>query len=98
MRLRHWISTARHSGATRVEIRIARVRRSEAGESIEVAIVDNGRGTDMEAPHTGLGLVGMRERVAAFGGTLTLASACGAGFQVMASMPGQTKLNPDRPA
>jgi two-component system sensor histidine kinase UhpB len=91
-------NVARHSRATRVEIRIARIRRSETQEFIEVSIVDNGRGADTEAPHAGLGLVGMRERVAAFGGSLTLASACGAGFQVMASMPVQTQLNPDRPA
>jgi two-component system, NarL family, sensor histidine kinase UhpB len=91
-------NVARHSRATRVEIRIARIRRSETQEFIEASIVDNGRGADTEAPHTGLGLVGMRERVAAFGGSLTLASACGAGFQVMASMPVQTQLNPDRPA
>ena len=92
-------NVARHSGATRVEIRVARVRRSEAaGEFIEVSIVDNGRGTDMEAPHTGLGLVGMRERVAAFGGSLELSGACGAGFQLMASMPVHTRLDTDRPA
>ena len=91
-------NVARHSRATRVEIRVARIRRSETQEFIEVSIVDNGRGTDMEAPHTGLGLVGMRERVAAFGGSLTLAGACGAGFQVMASMPVRTQLNPGRPA
>jgi two-component system, NarL family, sensor histidine kinase UhpB len=91
-------NVARHSRATRVEIRVARIRRSETQEFIEVSIVDNGRGADTAAPHTGLGLVGMRERVAAFGGSLTLASACGAGFQVMASMPVQTQLNPDRPA
>jgi glucose-6-phosphate-specific signal transduction histidine kinase len=91
-------NVARHSRATRVEIRVARIRRSETQEFIEVSIVDNGRGADMEAPHTGLGLVGMRERVAAFGGSLKLASACGAGFQVTASMPVRTQLNPDRPA
>jgi two-component system, NarL family, sensor histidine kinase UhpB len=91
-------NVARHSRATRVEIRVARIRRSETQELIEVSIVDNGRGTDMQAPRTGLGLVGMRERVAAFGGSLKLASACGAGFQVMASMPVRTQLSPDRPA
>src|SRR6266436_6629524 len=48
---------ARHSGASRVEIRVARIRRSESQEFIEVSIIDNGRGTDMEAPHAGLGLV-----------------------------------------
>jgi signal transduction histidine kinase len=81
-----------------VEIRVARIRRSETQEFIEVSIVDNGTGTDLKAPHAGLGLVGMRERVAAFGGSLKLTSACGAGFQVMASMPVQTQLNPERPA
>jgi len=91
-------NVARHSRATRVEIRVARIRRSETQEFIEVSIVDNGRGADTEAPHTGLGLVGMRERVAAFGGSLKLASACGAGFQVMVSMPVRTQLKPDRPA
>ena len=91
-------NVARHSGATRVEIRVARVRRSEAEEFIEVSIVDNGRGTDMEAPHTGLGLVGMRERVAAFGGSLEVGGASGAGFQVMASMPVHTRLDTGRPA
>jgi two-component system sensor histidine kinase UhpB len=91
-------NVARHSGATRVEIRVARVRRSEAEEFIEVSIVDNGRGSDMEAPHTGLGLVGMRERVAAFGGSLEVAGACGAGFQVMASMPVHTRLDTGRAA
>jgi signal transduction histidine kinase len=91
-------NVARHSGASRVEIRVARIRRSESQEFIEVSIVDNGRGTDMEAPHAGLGLVGMRERVAAFGGSLKLASACGAGFRIMASMPVQTHFIPDLPA
>jgi two-component system sensor histidine kinase UhpB len=91
-------NVARHSRATRVDIRVARIRRSGTQEFIEVSIVDNGRGADTGAPHTGLGLVGMRERVAAFGGSLTLASACGEGFQVMASLPVQTQLNPDRPA
>jgi signal transduction histidine kinase len=35
----------------------------------------------------GLGLIGMRERVAALGGSITLASAPGEGFKVMASIP-----------
>jgi two-component system sensor histidine kinase UhpB len=91
-------NVARHSRATRVEIRVARVRRTETEEFIEVSIVDNGSGTDMGAPHAGLGLVGMRERVAAFGGALTLVSACGAGFQVTASMPMQARPDRDRPA
>jgi signal transduction histidine kinase len=50
-------------------------------------IADNGRGTDMKAPRTGLGLVGMRERVAALGGSISLASEPGGGFRVMSSLP-----------
>jgi signal transduction histidine kinase len=80
-------NVARHSQATRVEVRIVRRRQSETQETIEVSIADNGRGTDMDAPRTGLGLVGMRERVAAIGGSLKLASRRGEGFKVTASLP-----------
>ena len=91
-------NVARHSRATRAEIRVARIRRSEAREFIEVSIADDGEGADMAAPHTGLGLVGMRERVAAFGGSLRLTSARGAGFQVTASIPVQIRPDTGGPA
>lgn len=78
---------ARHAQATCVEIRIRRRRQSGTQETVEVSIIDNGSGADLNAPRTGLGLVGMRERVAAFGGSLELASRRGAGFKVMASLP-----------
>jgi two-component system sensor histidine kinase UhpB len=76
---------ARHAKATRVEIRIA----SAAGpaQRIEILIADNGAGADMSAPRAGLGLVGMRERVSALGGSITLTSERGAGFQVKATLP-----------
>lgn len=78
---------ARHSQATRVDIRIVRRRESAACESIDVSITDDGRGADLAAPRAGLGLIGMRERVAAFGGTVRLLSHPGAGFEVFASVP-----------
>jgi two-component system, NarL family, sensor histidine kinase UhpB len=78
---------ARHAQATKIEIRIDEKRVGESPESIELKITDNGRGADLKAPRGGLGLVGMRERVAAFGGSLALASAPGAGFTVTASLP-----------
>ena len=90
-------NVARHSQATRVEIRIGRIK-SDGGEFIEASIIDNGRGADMEIPHPGLGLVGMRERMAAFGGSLRLAGSCGAGFQVRATIPEQPRLDTDGPA
>jgi two-component system, NarL family, sensor histidine kinase UhpB len=74
---------ARHSAATQVQIQIA----PSAKQGIEVLIADNGVGTDLSLPRSGLGLVGMRERVAALGGAITLASSRGAGFRVMAFVP-----------
>jgi len=78
---------ARHAHATRVEIRIAAARAADPKQCIEILIADNGAGADLGAPRLGLGLVGMRERVSALGGSITLASERGAGFQVKASLP-----------
>jgi two-component system sensor histidine kinase UhpB len=78
---------ARHASATRVSVHIAGGAQSDAREMLCVSIVDNGRGADMRAPRAGLGLVGMRERVAAFGGGLALESQPGNGFRILASMP-----------
>jgi two-component system, NarL family, sensor histidine kinase UhpB len=78
---------ARHSEATRIEIRIAAVRSGVSAGCVEIFIADNGRGADMTTPRSGLGLVGMRERVSALGGSITLLSERGAGFKVIASLP-----------
>jgi two-component system sensor histidine kinase UhpB len=78
---------ARHSKATRVEIRIASAPTAGPGQSIEILVADNGCGADMKAPRSGLGLVGMRERVSALGGSIQLVSERGAGFKVMSSLP-----------
>jgi two-component system sensor histidine kinase UhpB len=78
---------ARHAQARRVDIRIACVRVAGTSECIEAAITDDGRGADLGVPGRGLGLVGMRERAAAFGGSLVLSSAPGAGFKVCATLP-----------
>jgi two-component system, NarL family, sensor histidine kinase UhpB len=84
---------ARHAHATRVEIRIAPVGSTAGGQSggihqhMEIVIADNGGGADLRSPRTGLGLVGMRERVLALGGSITLQSERGAGFKVVAILP-----------
>lgn len=75
---------ARHSSATQVRIQI---ERSDVKHGIEVLIADNGVGADLKLPQNGLGLVGMRERVAALGGAIALAADRGAGFKVMAFLP-----------
>jgi len=78
---------ARHARATRVEIRIDAGRSVDAARCIEILVADNGVGADLGTPRLGLGLVGMRERVSALGGSISLASERGAGFQVKATVP-----------
>lgn len=67
----------RHAGATRVDITVAPAapRRPGTGEAaaIMVSVRDNGAG--LPADHKqGFGMLGMRERVLALGGTMTVAS------------------------
>jgi len=78
---------ARHSQATRVEIRIDPPQDARVGQCINIFIADNGRGADIKAPRIGLGLVGMRERVISLGGSIHLASEPGTGFRIIASLP-----------
>jgi two-component system sensor histidine kinase UhpB len=78
---------ARHSRATRVEIRIASSRAAQGAPRIELLIADNGRGVDLRVPRSGLGLLGMRERVSALGGSITLVSECDGGFKIVSSLP-----------
>jgi two-component system, NarL family, sensor histidine kinase UhpB len=80
-------NVARHSDAVRVQVRISR---SLDVHGIEVTIEDNGRGSNLGVPRAGLGLVGMRERVAALGGSVALDSQPGAGFRIAAFLPSAT--------
>lgn len=76
----------RHSGAATCQIDIT----VDAGAAT-ARIADNGRGTrdhpPGEATGTGVGLVGLRERLGAIGGTLTTGERPGGGFQVVATVP-----------
>ncbi|MFP3915637.1 MAG: sensor histidine kinase [Actinomycetota bacterium] len=69
----------RHSGAGRARVTVIR---GEEGVSVE--IVDDGRGGDFVAGH---GIRGMRERVAALGGTLETGPSPPTGFRVAARIP-----------
>ena len=80
-------NVARHSQASAVDIRIVQRRGTASQDSVDVSIVDDGRGVDLELQRAGLGLVGMRERVSAFGGSVQLTSGPGAGFRILASVP-----------
>lgn len=61
--------------------------------SLDLVITDDGRGAAATGDQ-GHGLVGMRERVAAFGGTLTAGPRPGGGFEVRVSIPLPSLLRP----
>jgi two-component system sensor histidine kinase UhpB len=69
----------RHAGATHVEITVTPVPSRQAGSSalssdaVAVNVRDNGAGLPIDHKQ-GLGMIGMRERVLALGGTMTIAS------------------------
>ena len=79
-------NVARHSGARRVGVVVAR----REGHGVAV-VEDDGCGFDPDAvsPTASgqLGLIGMRERVALVGGTVEIESRPGAGTTVYARIP-----------
>ncbi|MBA4111004.1 MAG: hypothetical protein C0487_15575 [Leptothrix sp. (in: Bacteria)] len=76
---------AKHSDATMTEVTLSVL--PETGH-LRMVIHDNGRGFDAQSPHsTGIGLIGMRERVAAAGGELRITSAPGEGATVCVTLP-----------
>ncbi len=57
-------------------------------ERVDVGVSDDGRGASTRSDESaGYGLVGMSERVAAFGGTPTAGPRSSGGWQVRASFP-----------
>lgn len=80
-------NAARHAHATRVALTL-----SVVNNNVRLEISDNGAGFDAAAPAphadgTGLGLVGMRERVALVGGRCTIDSHPGLGTRVIIELP-----------
>jgi signal transduction histidine kinase len=52
-----------------------------------VEIVDDGRGVNGRSSASGHGLLGMRERVAVYGGSFDAGPHAGGGFRVAARLP-----------
>ncbi|HJV00389.1 MAG TPA: ATP-binding protein [Burkholderiaceae bacterium] len=82
-------NVARHAGAS--QVRVALRRRHQAdGDWLELTLADDGRGLPAEAAQRhGFGLRGMRERVLALKGELTIASQPGQGVRLCARLPAQ---------
>lgn len=73
-------NTLRHARAERLELTV------EAGrDEIRVCARDDGDGAEAVVP--GNGLIGMRERLEALGGTLDVTSSPGEGFALVGSLP-----------
>ncbi len=75
-------NVAKHSGARHASIEL-----SQASNDLLVSIRDDGRGFEPESVSSGLGLTGMRERVALIGGELQIGSQPGAGTLISLRVP-----------
>jgi PAS domain S-box-containing protein len=81
--LREALTNARrHSGARNVEVRL----RAES-EALVAAVIDDGRGFHSASTRTGVGLVGMGERVEGLGGKIEVSSRPGEGTKVTVKVP-----------
>jgi two-component system sensor histidine kinase UhpB len=76
-------NAVRHGAPTRILIEVGTVD----GEAAFVRVVDNGMAGARPGGRPRFGLVGMRERVRALGGALTIGQGDGAGWSVLASAP-----------
>ncbi|UYQ60739.1 sensor histidine kinase [Streptomyces peucetius] len=79
-------NVVRHSGS-----RTARVRIVHSPGSLALQIDDDGPATGSDAGGSGRGLIGMRERAGALGGTIKAGPRPDGGFRVLAELPVQTE-------
>ena len=75
-------NTLKHAGPANATVRLVYL-----SDQFEVHVSDNGRGASANDSGAGQGLVGMRERVEAFGGTLKAGPQAGGGFALAAAFP-----------
>lgn len=80
-------NVARHAKAQRVEVSLRRHIANSGPNRLELFVDDNGRGVDPAVPRSGLGLIGLRERVDALGGRFEITGTPGSGTRISASIP-----------
>ena len=73
-------NAVKHSQATHVRVEVA-----DSADRLILKIADNGRGG--VHPVVGHGVVGMRDRAAALGGTMTITSEQDSGTLIVAELP-----------
>lgn len=79
-------NVARHAAASDVRIDLRYIE-DEKDPRLVLSITDNGKGTEPDMRGRGLGLIGMRERIEALGGSFTIRSAPGEGMTIEATIP-----------
>ena len=81
-------NVAKHSHASQCSVELQAVTLEDGRSGIRLVVTDDGRGFATEAvPPRGVGLIGMRERVAALSGLFTLSSSTGLGTVVTVELP-----------
>jgi signal transduction histidine kinase len=77
-------NVAKHSGAANIEVRL-----KAAPDELTLAVIDDGHGFDVEQARlaTGLGLIGMRERIQLIGGHFEVSSEPGHGTRIRVRAP-----------
>jgi signal transduction histidine kinase len=84
------INVVKHAGARRMVVRVTLEE-----DTVVLEMNDDGKGFDAQAyfrkppASAGLGLIGMRERVAHFGGVFRVTSRVGAGTRIYVSVPAE---------
>jgi signal transduction histidine kinase len=80
-------NTLKHAGPSSAEVRV-----DYSPREVAIRVCDDGRGlaAALEDHRPGHGLVGMRERVSLYGGTVTVGPRSGGGFEVRARIPFDT--------
>lgn len=69
----------------------AQVRLTLDDQALALEVSDTGRGPAPDRPQSGFGLIGMRERVAFYGGSLRVGPRPGGGFRVRVTIPLEAK-------
>jgi two-component system, NarL family, sensor histidine kinase UhpB len=81
-------NVAKHAQAHRVSIRLEQLKPAvNQAASVTLQLSDDGVGLSSSMPASGLGLVGMRERVEALGGSFEAANVTPRGFRIVATLP-----------
>jgi two-component system sensor histidine kinase UhpB len=74
----------KHSGATSAQVSLVL---SEAHKQLHIEVADDGHGFDTKSASEGIGIIGMRERVDALGGSIVVHSDPGKGTTVAIALP-----------